>query len=236
MITIAIVGGHGKIARLLTRGLAEHGHRTLSIIRNPEHAGDIVGDGGEPLLLDVESATVDQLASAFDGADAVVFAAGAGPDSGPERKHTVDYGASVLSAQAASRAGITRFVQISAMGIDGPVADDASEDWKAYVEAKREADAALRGSGLDWTIIRPGRLTDDEGTGHVSLVAITEGGAASEADAAGPRYGDVPRDDVAAAVAAVLNAPHTVGLTLDLVSGDTPLDDAVAQLAAGLGV
>ena len=196
------------------RVLYDRGDDFVGIVRNEDHAEDVYRLGGEGVLLDIESADEHQLASAFAGSDAVVFAAGAGAGSGIERKHTVDYLGSVKSAQAARIAGVTRFVQVSAWGVDAPLPEDTEPVWRAYVEAKRDADASLRESGLDWTILRPGGLTFDEGIGLVTLGDSV------------PR-GTIPREDVARLIALCLDEPATVGRTWEVVSGDTPLEDAV---------
>jgi uncharacterized protein YbjT (DUF2867 family) len=167
-------------------------------------------------MLDIEQDGVDHYAAAFAECDAVVFAAGGGPDGNIERKRTVDLGGSLTSIEAAQQVGIDRFVQISAINVDRPVPDSAEPVWKAYVEAKRDADIALRESGLDWTILRPGHLTDDEGTGLVNL-----------GDTVG--RGDIPRADVAAVVVAALDNPVSIGRQWDLVGGQTPVDEAVAS-------
>lgn len=215
MSRIAIIGGHGTIARLLTGLLVEQGDEVVSVFRNPDHRADIEALGAEAVVCDLEAASAQDLVPALRGADAVVFAAGAGPGSGAARKHTVDYEGSVKSATAAEAAGVHRFVQVSAMGVDDGPAPDADEVWAAYVEAKRDADASLRRSGLAWTILRPGALTDDEPTGLVTLASDT------------PR-GSIPRADVAAVIAAVLTFDGTAGHAWDVVSGETPIPAAVA--------
>ncbi|UAJ81181.1 SDR family oxidoreductase [Leifsonia sp. ZF2019] len=219
MSRVAIVGAHGKVAQQLMRVLYDQGDDFVGVVRNDEHAEDVYRLGGNGVLVDIETADVDALAAAFEGCDAVVFSAGAGGGSGVERKRTVDYLGSVKSAEAAARAGIRRFVQVSAWGVDNPVADDAAPDWRAYVDAKRDADDALRRSGLEWTILRPGALTFDEGTGRVTLGESVE-------------RGSIPREDVARLIAACLAEPGTIGKVWEVVSGDTPLDDAVRALAA----
>jgi len=166
--------------------------------------------GAEPVLLDIENATADQLASCLLGADAVVFAAGAGGGSSAERKRTVDFAGSVLLAEAAQKAGVRRYVQISAIGVDNPLKSDTDPVWKAYVEAKRDADIELRKSTLDWTIIRPGPLTDDPATGLVTL-------------SPNAGRGEVTREDVALVVVAVLQAPNTIGQQWEMRNGETPM-------------
>ncbi len=179
MSRIAIVGGHGKIARLLIPQLVDAGHQPVALVRNPDYREELEGLGAEVGILDIEQDTVDAFAEAFAGADAVVFAAGGGADGNIERKRTVDLGGSVKSIAGATTAGVRRFVQISAIGVDNPLADDADDAWVAYVNAKRDADVALRDSDLDWTIVRPGGLTDDEPTGQVELAETVERGQIS---------------------------------------------------------
>ncbi len=216
MSQIAIVGGNGKVARHVITQLVTHGHQPVALVRNPTYQHDLEQLGAHVRLLDIEKDAVEKYAAAFAECDAVVFSAGGGPDGNIERKRTVDLGGSLSSIEAAQQAGIDRFVQISAINVDRPVPDDAEPVWKAYVEAKRDADSALRESGLDWTILRPGRLTDEEGTGLVTL-----------GDSVG--RGDIPRADVAAVVVAALDNPVSIGRQWDVVGGQTPVDDAVAS-------
>ena len=216
MSRIAIVGGHGNIARLLIPLLAEAGHQPLALVRNPAQSPELERLGAEVQILDIENDSAEAFAEAFHGADAVVFAAGGGGSGGAARKKTVDLGGSLKSIEGARSAGVKRFVQISAISVDEPVADDVGESWAAYVEAKRDADIALRDSDLDWTIIRPGGLTDDEPTGKVHLAESVE-------------HATVPRADVAAVIAAALVEPGTIGKQWELVSGDTPIAEAITS-------
>jgi uncharacterized protein YbjT (DUF2867 family) len=218
MTRIAIVGGHGKIARLLIPQLAAAGHQPLALVRNPDYTEELEGLGAEVRLLDIEASGEDDFARAFAGAGAVVFAAGGGADGNAERKKTVDLGGSLKSIDGADTAGIRRFVQISAIGVDEPLGDDVDAGWVAYVEAKRDADVALRGSQLDWTIIRPGGLTDDPATGEVALAEKVD-------------RGQIPRADVAAVIVAVLGDPATYGHQWEVVSGTTPIAEAVRSAA-----
>lgn len=196
----------------------------LSIIRNPGHAADVRDTGAGPVVCDLESATADEVADHLTGADAVVFAAGAGPGSGVARKDTVDRGAAVLAADAAERAGVRDFVQISAMGAGEPPAPGRDEVWEAYIRAKGEAEDDLRRrDALDWLILRPGRLTDDPPTGLVALAEPPIG------------HGAVTRDDVAAVIAALLDAGDVRRHTLDLLNGATRIEDAVAALRPAPG-
>ena len=214
---VVIVGGHGKIGLRLARLLTGAGHTVRSVIRNPDHAPDVEATGAGPVLVDIEGPdAVAGLTGAAAGADAVVFAAGAGPGSGAERKQTVDLGGAVALIEAARAAGVDRYVMVSSIGADRP--KDGQGPMRAYLQAKADADEALVASGLRWTIVRPGSLTDDPGTGRVSL--STEMG----------RRGAIPRDDVAAVLAACLATPATAGATFDALSGDTPIDEALAAL------
>jgi uncharacterized protein YbjT (DUF2867 family) len=216
MSRIAIVGGHGNISRLLIPLLRERGDQPVALVRNPDHTAELESLGAEVVILDIEKEESPEFARVFAGCDAVVFAAGGGPDGNIERKRTVDLGGSLKSIEGAQTAGVNRFVQVSAIGVDEPLPADTAEVWKAYVEAKRDADVALRDSGLDWTIIRPGGLTDDPPTGRVTVGEHVE-------------RGNVPRADVAAVLAAVLDDEGTIGKQWELVSGDTPIAEAVAS-------
>ncbi|MDT0164092.1 SDR family oxidoreductase [Actinotalea sp. AC32] len=216
---IVIAGGHGQIALRLTRLLHERGDEVVGLVRNPAHIGDVEHAGGQAAVVDLEHADVGELVPVLDGADAVVFAAGAGPGSGPARKDTVDRGAAVLLADAAEAAGVSRYVLISSMGADDPTrADD--DVFRAYLEAKAAAEDDVRARDLDWTVLRPGGLTDEPGTGLVRLEPRVE-------------RGSVSRDDVARTVVALLDEAATVGLTLELVAGEDLVDAAVQ--AAGRG-
>ncbi|MGW0575745.1 SDR family oxidoreductase [Streptomyces sp. NPDC002920] len=214
---IVIAGGHGQIALRLERLLAGRGNEVAGIIRRAEQADDLRAVGAEPAVLDLESASVDEVAALLRGADAAVFAAGAGPGSGVARKDTVDKGAAVLFADAAVRAGVRRLVVVSSMGADPGHA--GQEIFDVYLRAKGEADAYVQGlDALDWTILRPGALTDDAGTGLVRLEAHTG-------------RGPVPRDDVAAVLAELVDTPATSGLVLELIGGSTPVSVAVKSVA-----
>jgi uncharacterized protein YbjT (DUF2867 family) len=211
---VAIAGGHGQIGLRLAKLLSGRGDQVLSLIRNPDHAGDVRAAGGEPIPCDLEDSGVEEVTEAIHGADAVVFAAGAGPGSGAERKETMDYGGAVKLIEAAKRRGIERYVMVSSRGADP---DAKGDDFAVYQRAKGRADATLQESGLAYTIVRPTRLTDEPGTGQVT---IGEGLSRSE----------VSRDDVAAVIAAALHTAEPIGKTFELTAGDTPIDEALAQL------
>jgi nucleoside-diphosphate-sugar epimerase len=216
---IVVAGAHGQIARRLARLLSARGDTVVGIVRNPGHDSDVRADGADPMVLDLESAAVEDVAGVLTGADAVVFAAGAGPGSGTARKDTVDRGAAVLLADAAERSGVGRYLLVSSMGVDA-VADGATPDgidevFLAYLRAKLAAEQDVLGrAGLATAVLRPGGLTDDPGTGRVQLARHVQ-------------RGSVPRDDVAAVLVALLDAP-AAGLVLELVGGETPVGEAVA--------
>jgi uncharacterized protein YbjT (DUF2867 family) len=212
--TVAIAGGHGKIALILGRLLAERGDTVRGLIRNPDQEDDLRAAGVEPVLCDLEGD--GDVAAAIRGADAVVFAAGAGPGSGDARKETMDKGGAVKLIDAAKSEGISRYLIVSSMGAD-KAPEDGAEGFGAYLRAKLEADEALRASGLDYTVVRPGGLTDDPGTGKVKIAASTG-------------RGQIPRADVAAVLLACLDEPATVGKSFDVISGETPIAEAVAKL------
>ena len=211
---VAIAGGHGKIAMFLHAILRERGDEPLALIRKPEQEGDVREAGAEPVICDLESAETDEVAAAIRGADAVVFAAGAGPGSGPERKGTVDYGGAVKLIEACKETGIDRYVIVSSYGADPNAEGD--DTFQVYLRAKGKADEELEGSGLEHTIVRPVRLTDDPGTGKVELGEVGRG--------------EIPREDVAAILAAALHEAATVGKTFEARSGDAPVEEALRSL------
>jgi uncharacterized protein YbjT (DUF2867 family) len=215
---VVIAGGHGKIALWLTRQLAQRGDAVVGIVRNPDHVTDVRDAGGEAAVLDLEQASTDDVAAVLSGADAAVFAAGAGPGSGAARKDTVDRAASVLLADAAELASVPRYLQISGMGLDRADDPDTEPVFAAYLRAKLAAEQDLTGRALLWTVLRPGRLTDEPGTGQVNLAHHVA-------------YGTVSRQDVAAVLVGLLDSPRTAGQVLELVGGGTPIDKALADLA-----
>jgi uncharacterized protein YbjT (DUF2867 family) len=212
---VVIAGAHGKVGQRLGRLLAKRGDRARGLVRNPEHAGELADAGVDAVVCDLEDGACDPVA-AIEGAEAVVFAAGAGSGSGADRKWTVDYAGAAKLIVAARAAGARRYVIVSAMGAASPPAGD--EVFAVYLRAKARADDELRRSGLDWTVVRPGGLTDEPGTGRIQAAERL------------PR-GSISRDDVAATLLAVLDEPGTIGAAFDLVAGDVPLRDAVAAIA-----
>lgn len=211
---VAIAGGHGKIALLLGEILVERGHTVFGLIRDPEQEDDLHAIGVEPVICDLEGD--HDVAEAVSGAEAVVFAAGAGPGSGAERKRTMDLGGALRLIDAAKAEGVDRYVMVSAMGAANPPAE-GGDVYGEYLRAKAAADQALAASGLAYTVVRPGRLTDDPPTGLVQT-----GGCLGRVE--------IPRADVAAVLAAVLAAGNTIGKTFEVVSGATPVAQAVSAL------
>jgi uncharacterized protein YbjT (DUF2867 family) len=212
---VVIAGGHGRIALLLEKVLVERGDAPVGIVRNPDHVSDVEATGAEAVVLDLEDTDVAAVADVVRGADAVVFAAGGGPDSGAARKETVDKGAAVLLADAAERAGVRRYVMVSSMGTER--ADPDSEDvFQVYLRAKQAADDDLRSRDLDWTVVRPGRLTDQPPTGRVQVGTLARG--------------EIARADVAAVLAAALSTDSTIGSTFDVLSGHQTVEAALSGL------
>jgi uncharacterized protein YbjT (DUF2867 family) len=209
---VAIIGGHGKIALRLTQRLIARGATVLSLIRNAAHANDILALGAEPVVCDVERASVAEIADAIGSANAVVFAAGAGPGSGAERKLTVDRDGAIKLLQAATAADVPRYLIISSIGAESPPHGD--DVFSVYLRAKAEADAAVQGSDRDWTIVRPGRLTDDPGSGRVRIDAE-------------PHHGEISREDVAAILDVLLHTVRATHLVLYVNSGDDPVEQAL---------
>jgi uncharacterized protein YbjT (DUF2867 family) len=214
MSSIVIAGGHGKIALRLCKLLSDSGHEVRALIRNVKHADDVRAAGGVAVEADLE--VKEDYSDWVQGADVVVFAAGAGPGSGAERKRTVDLGAAVKLRDAAVAVGATRYLMVSSMGAGDPAS--AAEEMRPYQQAKHDADQAVMESELVWTIVRPGGLTDDEGTGTVAV-----------AESLG-RQGQVTRDDVAAVLAACLTKSATERKVFEVLAGDTPIAQALSQL------
>jgi uncharacterized protein YbjT (DUF2867 family) len=214
---VLVAGAHGKVARLLVRELVGRGHEVRGLIRKDEQVPDVEADGAEPFLADLEADEPEgRVGEAIDGVDAVVFAAGAGPGSGNARKQTMDYGGAVKLMEACEARGVRRYVMLSSTGTDDPESRD--EAMRPYLRAKARADERLRESGLDGTVVRPGRLTDSPATGRVDAAPSLG------------RYAEIPREDVARAIALTLELENTVGKTFELLSGETPIEDALGRL------
>lgn len=214
---VVIAGGHGQIALKLEKLLAARGDQAVGIVRNPDHVADLEAIGAEAAVLDLEKSDVDAVAKVLDGADAAIFAAGAGPGSGTARKDTVDRAAAELFAAASEQAGVRRHIQVGSMGADKWETADVPDDFRVYLKAKKAAEDDLRARDLEWTILRPGQLTNDEGNGKIRI---------AEATGRGP----IPRQDVAAILVALLDNPSTAGHVLEAISGDTAISQAVSAL------
>lgn len=214
---VVIAGGHGQIALRLTKLLASDGHEVVGLVRNPDHEGDITAAGGQAAVLDLEQVDSSTVAGVLAGADVAIFAAGAGPGSGTARKDTVDRGAAALFADASEQAGVRRHIQVGSMGADR--ADSLTDDdvFTVYLKAKWAAEEDLRRRDLDWTILRPGGLTNEPGTGQILLADKTGNGTIS-------------RDDVALVLAGLCDTPASIGRTLELVAGQTPAAEALKNL------
>ena len=210
---VLVAGGHGQIALRLLRLLARNGHRARGMIRNPDHAADLEAVGARPVLCDLEQ---DDPRPHLGTAEAIVFAAGAGPGSGAERKRTVDLGAAVKLIDAARELGVARYVMVSSMGTAD--VEHAPDAMRPYLEAKRDADDALMASGLDWTIVRPGRLTDAPGAGTV------------DAARALGRSGEITRDDTALVLLEALQRPNSIRVAFEVLEGPTPVAQALDSL------
>jgi uncharacterized protein YbjT (DUF2867 family) len=217
-VIVAIAGAHGKIALRLTRLLSADGDSVIGLIRNPDHATDISDRGGSPVLCDLESASEEQIAAAIKGADAAVFAAGAGGGGSAARTLTVDRDGAIKLLRAATNAGVPRYLIVSAEGAEDP--PDGDDGLSIYLRAKADADAAVQSSDLEWTIIRPGPLTDLPGTGRVRVEPTTG-------------QGTVPRDDVATALARLLHDDRAAHRVLYVNGGDEPLDQALETVLSG---
>jgi nucleoside-diphosphate-sugar epimerase len=215
---VAIAGAHGQIAMRLTTLLLADGDAVIGLIRNPDHAPEVRRPGASAIVCDLEQATVEEVATAITGAEAAVFAAGAGPGSSAARKLSMDRDGAIKLLEGATLARVPRFVIVSSVGAEAPPQDD--EVFSVYLRAKADADEAVHASDRAWTILRPGRLTDDPGTGHVRIDAE-------------PFRGAVPRDDVAGVIAHVLHEPRTAGRVLYVNGGDAPIDRAIASVVSG---
>ena len=213
---VVIAGGHGQIARHLEALLAARGDQAIGIVRNPDHSADLDRVGAEAVVLDLEQASVEEVQQVLKGADAVVFAAGSGPGSGRERKLTVDRDGAVLLADAAVAAGVRRYVIVSSMGA-GTGSPDSDDIMEVYSWAKGQADDAVRERDLDVTVVRPGRLTDEESTGRVTVATSVE-------------RGEIARADVALVLMAVLDRDGLAGKTFEVVGGGDEIDYALSAL------
>ncbi|MBP3043276.1 SDR family oxidoreductase [Arthrobacter jiangjiafuii] len=213
MSRITIIGGHGKVALHLARDLTANGHQVTSLFRNPQHTADVEATGATAVVADVENLSTEEIAQKLEGADAVVWSAGAGGGA-PERTYAVDRDAAIRSIDAAVAAGARRYVMVSYFGAGPEHGVPEDNGFYAYAEAKAAADEYLRHSGLDWTILGPSALTMDPGTGKIEIGAGIEGT-------------QVSREDVALVAAAVLERPGTIGQTIQFNNGSVAIDTAL---------
>lgn len=222
---VVIVGGHGKIALIAAEQLSRAGRSVESLIRNPAHRDDVTATGAQATVLDVEQADVVQLAETFSGAEAVVFSAGAGGGN-PARTHAVDYEAAVRTMEAAAQAGVRRYIMVSYVRADTDVNTlDPENSFYPYAQAKHDADAHLRQTELDWTILGPGALTLEPGRGTVQILdaeGTIDGAPVPD------EQNSVPREDVASAITHAITAGAAVRQTRRFVTGETPLEEAIA--------
>jgi uncharacterized protein YbjT (DUF2867 family) len=214
MTRIAIIGGHGKVALQLSAILTDEGHSVTSFIRNPDHAGDVAQTGATPSVLDIENATTAAIAGALKGHDAVIWSAGSGGGN-PARTYAVDRDAAIRSMEAAAEAGVNRYVMVSYLGARKDHGVPESNGFFAYAEAKAAADEYLRATGLAWTILGPGTLTDGPGTGLIDVDPSPEG------------TGETSRSNTASVAAAVLDLPETAGRTIEFRDGTLPIAAAL---------
>ena len=214
---VLVAGAHGKTARRLVRMLVEKNHEVRGLVRKEEQMPDVEADGAQPVLCDLEAEEVDgAVGRAVEGCEAIIFAAGAGPGSGAARKETMDYGGAVKLLEAAERHGVRRYLMLSSMGAGNP--GEGSEAMQPYLFAKANADERLQESELDYTIVRPGGLKDEEGTGRIEA-----------AEALG-RRGEISRDDVARTLAEALEMRTTYHKTFEILAGDTPIREALERI------
>jgi uncharacterized protein YbjT (DUF2867 family) len=210
---VLVIGSTRGTGRLLVDHLVADGHQVRAMVRDPQQADDRRDAGADPVVGDLEG----DLDEAFRGVDAIAFCAGSGSKTGPDATLRVDLHGAIRTIDLAVDHGIGRYVMLSSMAADDPLR--GSEGIRHYLAAKHAADRVLLASGLDATIVRPGGLTDDEPTGRVEVgVPRLE------------RRGTIPRADVAAVMARCLVEPASIGASFELLSGDIPIEEAVARL------
>lgn len=217
MARIIVFGGHGKVAMHLHRILTERGDEVTAVFRNPDHSEEVAVTGAAPVVGDIEQLDVEALSELIAGHDAVVFSAGAGGGN-PDRTYAVDRDAAIRIIGATGQAGVRRFVMVSYFGAGPEHGVPADEPFFHYAEAKAAADAHLRATNLDWTVLGPSRLTLEPATGRIAL---------------GPEHGkgEVSRENVALVIAAVLasdTGEATIRRTVEFNDGDTPIAEAIA--------
>ncbi len=209
---VLVAGANGQVGQHIVRLLAERDHQVQAMIRDQDQAQRLRELGGEPVVADLEG----DVSHTVQGSDAVIFSAGGGPGSSAEKKETVDYGGASKLIQAAIEHGVNRYLMVSTVGAQDP--ENANEKMQPYLRAKARADEELKHSGLDYTIVRPGPLTDEQGTGRID--ASTELG----------RRKEIPREDVARTIVVALEQRNTVGKTFEVFAGETPVEEALESL------
>ena len=213
---VAIAGAHGQVATRLARLLVSRGDDVIGLVRNPRHADDLRAAGVDPAICDLEQASLDEIAAAVGGSEAVVFAAGAGSGSGAARKLTMDRDGAIKLLDATA-VDASRYVMLSGIGVENP--PDGDDVFSVYLRAKAQADAAVMASDRDWTIVRPGGLTDDSGTGRVRIDSV-------------PFPGQIPREDLAELLAGVLHDPRSRQRVLYVNGGPEPIETALEAALA----
>lgn len=213
MARIVIIGGHGKVALLLAPLLTQAHHQVASVSRNPEHAQEVAATGAVPAVADIERLDTDGLSRLLAGHDAVVFSAGAGGGD-PARTYAVDRDAAIRTIDAAAQAGVRRFVMVSYFGAGPDHGVPEGDSFYPYAQAKAAADAHLRSSDLEWTVLGPSRLTLEPATGRIAV-------------GPGSGKGEVSRGNVALVIAACLSEPSTIGRTIEFNDGPVPVPEAL---------
>lgn len=217
MKKIFIIGGAGKVGRSLAQQLAQRGHEPHALHRDVQQSDELRVLGAVPVLGNLLELDVEGLAALMAGSDAVVFTAGAGGKGGPQMTNAIDGQGLELAVAAAQKAGVERFLLVSAFPEAGR-SKVVSDTFENYMAVKKRADVHLAESDLDWVILRPGTLLDTPGTGKVRAgLAIP--------------YGDVPREDVAAALLALIEQPEISRVIIELAGGDTPVAEAIQPFA-----
>jgi uncharacterized protein YbjT (DUF2867 family) len=214
-MNILVVGANGQIGKHLVRKIQNTTeHTAIAMVRKEEQIAQFKEQGARTELVDLEG-SIDDIARAAKDADTVVFTAGSGGHTGADKTMMIDLDGAIKTIEAAKQAGVKRFVIVSAIGVHH------RDKWMGsvpyYSAAKHYADIWLRESGLDYTIIRPGLLTNDVGTGEIKVAMDIE-------------RGDISREDVASTILASLENDHTIGKEFDLIGGETLIEDALTSL------
>lgn len=216
-LKVLVVGANGQIGKHLVQFIQDTGNmKAKAMIRNPEQASFFENIGAETAVVDLEG-EIDQIAAAAKDVDAIVFTAGSGSHTGKDKTIMVDLDGAVKTIEAAKESGVKRFIMISSFDTRREAIQRASTSFAPYVAAKHYADQWLKATDLDYTIIHPGLLTNNEGTGNIK--------AGSEVE-----RGEIPREDVARVIVATLENEKTIGKEFQVVTGTTPIKEAVDSL------